>query len=135
MREGSNGFDPVELRTYLAEIDTEHDELDSLLGSYRESCKGPRGRIASIKAKVKKAGVNPVAFNELVQKRQADRRHKKRLAALDLADAADFSAMEEALGDFKDTPLGAATLDRARAASDAAALERVGRGEAALDTL
>jgi hypothetical protein len=133
MREGSNGFDPVELRSYLAEIDTEHDELDSLLGSYRESCKGPRGRIASIKAKVKKNGVNSLAFNELVQKRQAERRHKKRLAALDLADKADFDEMEEALGDFKDTPLGAAAMERK---SDEVALNRVGRGaEAALDTL
>jgi hypothetical protein len=135
MRQGSNGFDPVELRTYLAEIDTEYDELDSLLGAYRESCKGPRGRIASIKAKVKKDGVNPLAFNELVQKRQAERRHQKRLAALDLADKADFEAMEEALGDFKDTPLGVAALDASKRVSDPAALARVGRGEAALDTL
>ena len=132
MREGSNGFDPVELRTYLAELDIEYDELDSMLGEYRESCKGPRSRIASIMAKAKNAGVNPVALRELVAKHQAERRHKRRLAALDLADKADFDSMEEALGDFKDTPLGVAAMERV---SDPAALERVGRGEAALDTL
>ena len=118
--EGSNGHDGAQLEKYLGQIDKQLDELDSLLGSYRESCKGPRSRIANAIALAKKDGLNPVAFKELMAKRQDQRRQKRRLENLDLADVADFESMEEALGEFGDTELGRAAINRAAAENNGA---------------
>jgi len=109
MGDGNGG--PLQgLKGYLEEIDRQDNELETLRGEYMNSCKGPRGMIAEIMASAKEAGVNPKAFREVLRKHRADRRHDKRLAALDLADLSDYKSMEEALGDFIDTPLGQAAV-------------------------
>jgi hypothetical protein len=124
LREGSNGFNADQLSKYLATIDSADDELASLLGSYRASCKGPRERIKNAKGMAKEAGINMTAFNEYVAAHRAKRRQDKRLADLEPEDLDDYNAMVEALGEFGDTPLGAAALAKAKP-----------RGEDALDGL
>jgi len=119
MSSGNNGGPNV--AGYLKEIDRQDDELDTLRAEYMNSCKGPRGRIAEIAASAKEDGLNPKAFREILRKHRADRRHDKRLSALDLADLSDYKTMEEALGDFLDTPLGQAAAARAAVEADAPA--------------
>jgi hypothetical protein len=48
------------------------------------------------------------AFREILRAHRVERGLDKRLEALDMADLADFKSMEEALGDFVETPLGQA---------------------------
>jgi hypothetical protein len=109
--EGNGG--PLQgLKGYLEEIDRHDDEIDVLRDEYMALSKGPRAGIAEIKRSAKEAGINIKAFRETLRKHRADRQHDKRLAALDLADLADFKSMEEALGDFIDTPLGRAAVQR-----------------------
>lgn len=121
---GANGFNPDQLGKYLDAIDKADDDLASLLGEYRASCKGPRGSIKNAKAMAKEAGINMTAFNELVATHRAQRRQDRRLNDLEADDLDDYQHMVEALGVFGETPLGAAALNRVKP-----------RGEEALDGL
>jgi hypothetical protein len=125
--EGANSIDSAALSRHLDAIDDADDELESLKGSYMLSCKGPRERIKTELATVKESGVNVVAFRAVLAAHRDKRAADKRIAALDLADKADFEAMKEALGEFGDTPLGTAALSRARPAGP--------NGDMVLDTL
>lgn len=107
-----NGGPLAGLKGYLEEIDRQDDELLTMRADYMNACKGPRGIIAEIMASAKEAGINPKAFRELLRKHRADRLHDRRLDDLDLADLSDFKNMKEALGDFIDTPLGQAAIER-----------------------
>jgi hypothetical protein len=120
----SNGFSPDQLNAYLAPIDKADEELASLRGEYMADCKGPRASIKNAKKLAKHAGINMAAFNELVETRRAARAKEQRLAKLEYSDLDDYNAMIAALGEFGDTPLGAAALERAKP-----------RGEEALDSL
>jgi hypothetical protein len=108
---GSNNGGP-NIAGYLKEIDRVDDHLLELRMEYLSNCKGPHAEIREIKASVKEDGVNVKAFAHILRKHRADRRHDKRLAKLDLADLSDYKSMEEALGDFIDTPLGRAAVQR-----------------------
>jgi hypothetical protein len=118
----SNGFDPDVLNSHLKVIDEADTELASLLGEYRASCRGPRGRIKNMWAMAKEQGLNINALREVVALHRAQRKLDKNLAELERDDADDFDAMVRSLGEFGDTPLGAAALNRARPASSEAAL-------------
>jgi hypothetical protein len=107
-----NGGPLVGLQSYLEKISQQDDELDTLRADYMNDCKGPRGRIKEVKLSAKESGVNMRAFNELLSKHRADRRHQKRVADLEADDAAALEEMIERLGDFVDTPLGSAAVAR-----------------------
>jgi uncharacterized protein (UPF0335 family) len=115
-----------QLQGYLDEIDRYDDELDSIRGRYMEECKGPRDAIKEIIVSAKDAGHNPVAFRELLKTHRADRAEEKRIAKMDLADRADYDTMLAAFGEFGDTPLGAAALEKAKQSEEA--LNSLGRG-------
>jgi hypothetical protein len=120
---GFNGFNKTQISGYIAEIDLRDDQLDSLRSDYMLKCKTPRAAIREIKAAVKEAGINRKAFEELLTQHREDRAALKRVAAMEADDAADLEALQEALGEYADTPLGAA------------ALKRAGAGEETLDSL
>jgi len=112
----SNGGPLGGLKGYLEEISRCDDSLDTLRANFMNDCKPIQSEIAEIKASAKEAGLNMRSFNAILRKHRADRRHDKHLGKLDLADLSDYKSMEEALGDFIDTPLGQAAQ---RAAEDA----------------
>jgi hypothetical protein len=107
-----NGGPLAGLKGYLTEIDRQDDELDTLRAEYMNACKGPQAEIKEIKASAKETGINMKSFAQILRKHRFDRRHDKRLGTLDLADLSDYKSMEEALGDFIDTPLGQAAKQR-----------------------
>jgi len=109
-----DAYDGGEIARYLDTIDREDGELATLKGEYMQRCQGPRGRIKSVMAAAKEAGVNTVAFRATVAKHRAARKLHARLENLEADDRHAFDVIQEALGEFGDTPLGAAALDRAR---------------------
>jgi hypothetical protein len=111
---GSNGYDLDALAGYLAAIDHEDDELDSLRGDYMQQCRGPRGRIKDVLLQAKEAGVNMPSFRTMLAKHRADRKVAKQVAELEADDRLSYEQMLDALGVFGDTELGKAALDRAR---------------------
>jgi hypothetical protein len=110
----TNGGPLGGLENYLRAIDEQDDALDTLRADYMNDCKGPRGRIKVTMSEIREAGINIVAFREILSERRAERRHQKRLGALEDDDLHAYEDMERALGEFADTPLGEAALDRAR---------------------
>jgi hypothetical protein len=118
----TNGFDPDVLKQHLSLIDECDDELASLLGEYRASCRGPRGRIKNAMEMAKEHGLNIAALREVMAVHRAQRRIEKNIEALEADDASAFEDMARALGEFGETPLGKAALKRAS-------------GEQALDSL
>lgn len=97
----------------LKKIAKSHDDLDTLRGEYMSECKVPRGKIRDAMAVAKESGVNMLAFRELVRGHLAERKRRKRIAALENDDKAALDEMLEALGPFADTALGQAAMLRA----------------------
>jgi hypothetical protein len=114
----TNGSNLDLLDGFLQQIDVHDDELASLRGSYMQECRGPHGGIKEVMASVKEARLNMKAFRTLLRKHRAERQHAKQVAALDLADQADFRTMEERLGQLADTPLGRAAMQREENSGD-----------------
>lgn len=115
----TNGSPLDGLDNYLRQIDKQDDELDTLKSEYMTACKGPRSRIKATMGEVREAGINVAAFQEILKERRAERRHQRRLDVLEPDDLHAYEDMERALGQFTDTPLGEAALDRARPARGA----------------
>jgi len=121
---GFNGFKGDELKGYLSEIAGADDELLSMKSAYMLQCKGPRRKIRDVMVAAKTAGMNMVALRTLVADDRAKRRQERRIDALEADDKADYDAMQEALGELADTPLGQAALRLVK-----------GDGEQSLDNL
>jgi len=107
-----NGGPLAGLKGYLTELDRCDDLLDVLRADYMNECKPIRDDQAEIMKSAKEAGLNMKSFRAIARKHRADRRHDKLLGKLDLADLSDYKSMEDALGDFIDTPLGQAAKAR-----------------------
>jgi hypothetical protein len=106
--------DNTSITGYLEAIDRADDELASLQGSYMSQCKGPRATIREVKGSAREAGVNMKAFDVLLKGHRDERKHAKRVAALEADDVDAYQEMEAALGEFASTPLGSAALEGAR---------------------
>jgi hypothetical protein len=106
--------DGKQLDKYLREIDKADDKLIALKIDHMEQCKGPRGRIRNIMKEARESGVNMPALSTVIAAHRAERKIEQRIAELEADDAADYEAMQEALGEFGDTDLGKAALRRAK---------------------
>ena len=115
MERGSNGINGDQLKGYLEEIDSADDKLLQLKAEHMAACKGPRKRIKETMGEAKRDGVNMASFRTIVAAHRAERKIEERIAALEADDKADFESMQQALGDYGDTPLGAAALAKAKA--------------------
>lgn len=115
----------ITVESCLAAIDEAEDRIASMRGTYMAQCKGPRAAIREIKASLRETGSNMKAFRALLRKHTEERKHLKRLAAMEDDDVFAYEEMVRGLGEFANTPLGTAALDRVRPQA----------GEAALDTL
>lgn len=118
----TNGYDADALNGFLAEIALVDDELATMKGEYMAACKGPRSKIKDILATAKESGINLKAFRQVLAKHRDARAQERRIADLEDDDASAYELMLQALGEFGDTPLGKAALDRAK-------------GDTTLDTL
>jgi hypothetical protein len=109
-----NGYDGEELHAFLKSIATQHDELDKLKAAHMAKCKGPRGKIKSTMKSVRESEINVNAFRVELKKFLDDRKHQKRVEALEPDDAEAHEMIRQALGPYADTPLGQAAVKRGR---------------------
>jgi uncharacterized protein (UPF0335 family) len=113
-RDGSNEFDGEQIEKYLKGIDKADDRLIKLKVEHMEACKGPRGQIRNIMMEARESGVNMPALRTVIAKHRSERKIEQRISELEADDAADYEAMQEALGEFGDTDLGKAALRKAK---------------------
>lgn len=126
MDQPTNGFGSDLVKGLFSEIDAQDDELASLRGIYMDECRGPRGQIKEIKGRAREDGINMRAFNELLSQHRTARAEQKRLAGMEADDLDAFNLLEQALGDFVDTPLGTAAMDKAKPKSGDEVLDNLG---------
>lgn len=113
----------ITVESCLAGIDVADDELASLQGTYMADCKGPRATIREIRGGLREAGFNMKAFAEILRNHREERKRQKRIAAMENDDVFAYEDMRKGLGEFADTPLGSAALDRVRPAAQEGALD------------
>jgi uncharacterized protein (UPF0335 family) len=106
--------DGEQLDKYLRQIDKADDALVKLKVDHMDACKSPRGRIRNIMKEARESGVNMAALRTVIAAHRADRKIEQRISELEADDAADYEAMQEALGAFGDTDLGKAALRKAK---------------------
>lgn len=115
MADGNNGGpDGKALEQYLNRIDVADNELVALKAEHMRSCKRPRGQIREVLGEAKAAGYNMTAFRAMVGKHRAERKIEQQIAELEADDLADYQALQLALGEFGETPLGQHALDKAK---------------------
>jgi hypothetical protein len=114
MASGSNGYDGEQLQRFLKQIGKQHDELDKLKSEHMGKCKGPRGKIKETMKAAREAEIDMPALRVKVAQHLAERKHQKRVEALEADSAEALELINAALGDLADTPLGKAATARSR---------------------
>jgi uncharacterized protein (UPF0335 family) len=114
----SNGYDTAELQSVVKRIEGYFDDLLSLQGTYRADCRPFRKKIKEAYADAKAAGIDPDALKAEIKIRELHRKAAETVAGLEADQRETYEMIHEALGDFADTPLGEATLARARPAGE-----------------
>jgi hypothetical protein len=109
---GSNGPTAEQIKALLAQVDECDDELASLTGEHMSNCKPARARLRDIKKEARDIGVDKNAFAAYIEDHRADRKKQARIEALEADSLESYEKIKAAMGDFADTPLGGATLDR-----------------------
>lgn len=107
----------------LHEIEGCLADLLSERGAYMNRCRAIRERITAAYDQAKDAGLPRKALKTLVKNREAVRKIEERIAALEEDEAANYAALQAALGDFADTPLGEAAMSRAKPKSEGDTLD------------
>jgi uncharacterized protein (UPF0335 family) len=116
---GSNGSDVAEAAKYLKRINPIDDELAAMRADYMNACKGPRASLKNVMAEVREAGLSMPAFRETLTLHRQDRAAQKRADALEADDREALERMVQALGEYADTPLGQAAMERAQSHEEA----------------
>ncbi len=89
-------------------------DLKSESGSYMNRCRRIRERIASIYDIARDQGIPKKELRALIRKRDLERKVEACRADLEKDEQDTFDMIEDKLGDFANTPLGAAAVERAR---------------------
>lgn len=109
-----NGFDRDVLQSLVGRIEGCLADLLSERGAYMNRCRGIREGITAVYDDAKDHGVPKKELKALIRTRELERKIEQTKADLEADEAATFEQLQDALGDFGNTPLGQAALDGAR---------------------
>lgn len=112
--ETSNGFDKAVVEDMVAKIESCDADLLSEHASYMNACRQIRQRKKDLYGLAKEQGLPQLELKTLVKTRKKDREKAAMIAALEQDQRQVFEMLREALGDFGETPLGNAALERAQ---------------------
>ena len=133
----TNGIDAQKAQRWMGEVLRVHDDLDEQRMDNMNRCRIIRERLPVLFEAAKNEGLPLRAFKASVKKALLDRGIERLngkiedLKPEDADDAEAFEMLQQALGGFGDTPLGAATLDAATEKKAAAAARKAAKGAAA----
>jgi hypothetical protein len=123
----TNGYDPALVKQFVNDILRHKEELLSLKGEYMVRAKGVHELIKKVKDVAKESGIPRKALNALLSKIDLEAKIDGLTEGMEEDDEIAFEALEVAFGDFADTPLAAAALDKAE--------KRKGKNKADLEKL
>lgn len=110
--DGRNSIDPQMLNRYVSDIERKFDEIATLTGEHMNRCKQRRDEIKAYKKQAKKAGIPLKELNALIDQRKLERKIAELRDDMEEDQVETLDMMIEALGEFGDSPLGAAAIDR-----------------------
>ncbi len=103
---GDNGFDPDQSKNFVERIINLHTELESESGRIRSEIK-------DVYDEAKGAGIPKKLMKAAIKKLRAKEREKSNLAELESDYPGQFEKLMTALGEYANTPLGAAAVANA----------------------
>jgi chorismate mutase len=110
----SNGYDPEKLQEVVGKIDGCLDDLLSERGSYMAKCRVIRKGMAAVFDEAKAAGIPTKELRLKIKNREREAKIKESIAELENDEKANYDMICQGLGDFGDTELGKAAIDKAR---------------------
>jgi uncharacterized protein (UPF0335 family) len=117
----ANGFDPEVVSRFVSRLESLHSDLASEKGEYMQRCRQIRDEIKDVLQAAKdEDGIPKKALKTLIKKRELLGKIENLADFLEVDDRSAFEALEQALGDYGDTPLGQAAKMAARMDDDAA---------------
>lgn len=108
----SNGFDPEAVKQFASRVELLEAEKQVLKDACKAECEPINGDITVIVEEAEAAGIPKKAFKKVLAHRATERKIEAQRRSLDMMDQADYDNLRLALGDMRDTPLGAAALSR-----------------------
>jgi len=99
---------------FIERIENLNKQLDEIKSEHMLKCKDVRADIKQVLDEAKAEGYTKAVIKAVVKARALERKAGEAREDLDIADRDTFDVIRHALGDYADTPLGAAALDAAR---------------------
>lgn len=108
----SKAFTPdgPELRDFIDLVADEELAIANIMDAARKKCEGPRGAIKAAKKVLVESGYEAQVLTTLMRKERMKRKLEHVADKLNEDQIIPYRAMERALGDYADTPLGQAAL-------------------------
>ena len=112
-RPGLNGLDPDKVKGFVGRVENLHKDLDKLRSEHMLACKDVRGDIKEVIKEAKGEGINAKALKAAIEQRALERKAKEVAHGLDIDEQSQLEQIRAALGEYADTPLGAAAVSAA----------------------
>lgn len=100
-------------KAFVERVETLNKDLATEQSNYMTACKGIRGDIKVVLSEAKDEGIPAKVIRAAVKARTLERKAREARDALDMADQDTLDNIRHALGDFADTDLGQAAIDKA----------------------
>ena len=110
----TNGLNESQVKGFFAEAEDEMASIDEIMREATEKCQVHKDRIKEIAKEAAESGVPKKVFRTKLRERSLLRRADACRDTLSEAQRDEYDLVSQALGQFGDTPLGSAALDRAR---------------------
>jgi hypothetical protein len=111
-----------DVQTAVADIEQCHSQLDTERGIYMSKCKAIRGTIAGHLDQASDKGISKKLLKLIIKKRELERKIGGLHADLENDEISELEMLAEKLGDFANTPLGGAAMDKAKGADTLASV-------------
>jgi uncharacterized protein (UPF0335 family) len=110
----TNGFNEQQVKGIVGRIEQHLADLLSERGAYMNRCRGIREGITAAYDDAKAHGIPKKELKALIRTRELERKIEQTRDDLENDERETFEQLQEALGDFGNTPLGQAAVDSKR---------------------
>jgi uncharacterized protein (UPF0335 family) len=111
--ENNNTPAEKDVQDAVADIENCYDKLDTERGIYMSKCKGIRGEMKDHYADASNLGISTKLLKKIIKERELERKIAGLTEDLEADERSEYDMLTDKLGEFANTPLGAAALAKA----------------------